>query len=304
MLWYKGTIQYEHITYIQPCQQHGVLCSVQSGARHPHQGLQTESAVPGGGPGGEAAVADVGGPPYRGSTAPPGAKAVLGMRKANCPSEAGSSWKPPYTLAASAPGLQGMPGSGPVPLPGGTSGGPKAAAGGSGGGGGGRRVVHGVDLGHAAGQVAQEPGAHLSVDALAGGEEPCHLVHALAEAGAVLAQHRGVCAQCGCRGREAHSGQPALQGMGTCSLLVLGPATPPSWESRALWQRVLCSWVPRIWTESTAPLAPGTQVGNRQPQESSCALKHWGSRLGAQSPWQLSCFPSPQKRGRWGVQLC
>lgn len=137
VLWYKGTIQYEHITYIQPCQQHGVLCSVQSGARHPHQGLQTESAVPGGGPGGEAAVAAVGGPPYRGSTAPPGAKAVLGMRKANCPSEAGSSWKPPYTLAASAPGLQGMPGSGPVPLPGGTSGGPKAAAGGSGGGGGG-----------------------------------------------------------------------------------------------------------------------------------------------------------------------
>lgn len=95
VLWYKGTIQYEHIIYVQPCQQHGVRCQVQSGARHPHQGLQTESAVPGGGPGGEAAVAAVGGPPYRGSTAPPGAKAVLGMRKANCPSEAGSSWKPP-----------------------------------------------------------------------------------------------------------------------------------------------------------------------------------------------------------------
>jgi len=64
-----------------------------------------------------------------------------------------------------------------------------------------RRVVHGVDLGHAAGEVAQEPGAHLSVHTLAGGEEPRHLVHALAEAGAVLAQHRGVCAQRGCRGR-------------------------------------------------------------------------------------------------------
>lgn len=63
VLWYKGTIQYEHITYVQPCQQHGVRCSVQSGARHPHQGLHTESAVPGGGPGGEAAVAAVGGPP-------------------------------------------------------------------------------------------------------------------------------------------------------------------------------------------------------------------------------------------------
>lgn len=137
VLWYKGTIQYEHIIYVQPCQQHGVHCQVQSGAHHPHQGLQTESAVPGGGPGGEAAVAAVGGPPYRGSTAPPGAKAVLGIRKANCPSEAGSSWKPPYTLAASAPGLQGMPGSGPTPPPGGTRGGPKAAAGGNGGGGGG-----------------------------------------------------------------------------------------------------------------------------------------------------------------------
>lgn len=63
VLWYKGTIQYEHITYVQPCQQHGARCSVQSGARHPHQGLHTESAVPGGGPGGEAAVAAVGGPP-------------------------------------------------------------------------------------------------------------------------------------------------------------------------------------------------------------------------------------------------
>lgn len=63
VLWYKGTIQYERITYVQPCQQHGARCSVQSGAWHPHQGLQTESAVPGEGPGGEAAVAAVGGPP-------------------------------------------------------------------------------------------------------------------------------------------------------------------------------------------------------------------------------------------------
>lgn len=63
VLWYKGTIQYERITYVQSCQQHGARCSVQSGAWHPHQGLQTESAVPGEGPGGEAVVAAVGGPP-------------------------------------------------------------------------------------------------------------------------------------------------------------------------------------------------------------------------------------------------
>lgn len=76
---------------------------------------------------------------------------------------------------------------------------------------GGRRVVHGVDLSHAAGQVAQEPGADLGVDALAGGEEPRHLVHALAEAGPVLAQYCGVCAQGSCGRREAHSSQQAAR---------------------------------------------------------------------------------------------
>lgn len=59
-------------------------------------------------------------------------------------------------------------------------------------------VGHGVDLGHAVGQVAEQPGAHLSVNALARGQEAGHLVHALAEAGAVLPQHARVCAKRGC----------------------------------------------------------------------------------------------------------
>lgn len=56
------------------------------------------------------------------------------------------------------------------------------------------RVGHGVDLGHAVGQVAEQPGAHLGVNALARGQEAGHLVHALTEAGAVLPQHARVCA--------------------------------------------------------------------------------------------------------------
>lgn len=55
-------------------------------------------------------------------------------------------------------------------------------------------VGHGVDLGHAVGQVAEQPGAHLRVNALARGQEAGHLVHALAEARAVLPQHARVCA--------------------------------------------------------------------------------------------------------------
>lgn len=53
-------------------------------------------------------------------------------------------------------------------------------------------VVHGVDLSHATGQVAEETRAHLGVDALAGGQEARDLVHALAEASAVLPQNSGV----------------------------------------------------------------------------------------------------------------
>lgn len=55
-------------------------------------------------------------------------------------------------------------------------------------------VGHGVDLGHAVGQVAEQPGAHLGVNALARGQEAGHLVHALAETRAVLPQHARVCA--------------------------------------------------------------------------------------------------------------
>lgn len=38
---------------------------------------------------------------YTGITGPFGANAALGMRKANCPSVAGTIWNPPYTLVAS-----------------------------------------------------------------------------------------------------------------------------------------------------------------------------------------------------------
>ncbi len=52
---------------------------------------------------------------YTGITGPFGAKAALGIKKANCPSVAGTSWKPPYTFVASEvkleedPLLQGTP---------------------------------------------------------------------------------------------------------------------------------------------------------------------------------------------------
>lgn len=63
-------------------------------------------------------------------------------------------------------------------------------------------VVHGVDLRHAAGQVAQEPRPDLGVDALAGGQKPRHFIHAFAESGAVFPQNRGVCVQRGCGAGE------------------------------------------------------------------------------------------------------
>lgn len=44
---------------------------------------------------------------YTGITGPLGANAALGMRKANCPSVAGTIWKPPYTLVASEGKLAG-----------------------------------------------------------------------------------------------------------------------------------------------------------------------------------------------------
>lgn len=148
---------------------------------------------------------------YTGMTGPLCAKAPLGMRKANWPSGAGTTWKPPNTLAASPawlPSLQGAPPGG-APRPG--DGHERrrrerrvlGAAGARRGGGGACKAVrlpgigHGVDLGHAVGQVAEQPGAHLGVNALARGQEAGHLVHALAEAGAVFPQYARICAQRG-----------------------------------------------------------------------------------------------------------
>ena len=61
-------------------------------------------------------------------------------------------------------------------------------------------IVHGVDLGHAVGQVTEQPRPDLGVDAFAGGQEPGDFIHALAEAGTVFSQHSGVCVQGSCRG--------------------------------------------------------------------------------------------------------
>lgn len=63
-------------------------------------------------------------------------------------------------------------------------------------------VVHGVDLGHAVGQVAQQACAHFSVHAFACGQEARDLVHALAETGPVLPQYGGVRVQGGCGGGD------------------------------------------------------------------------------------------------------
>lgn len=59
-------------------------------------------------------------------------------------------------------------------------------------------VVHGVDLGHAVGKVAQEPRPDLSVDSFAGGQEPGDFIHTLAKPGTVFAQDGGVSVQGSC----------------------------------------------------------------------------------------------------------
>lgn len=53
-------------------------------------------------------------------------------------------------------------------------------------------VVHGVDLGHAAGQMAQETRSDFGVDAFACGQKPGDFVHALAETGAIFPQDRRI----------------------------------------------------------------------------------------------------------------
>lgn len=59
-------------------------------------------------------------------------------------------------------------------------------------------VVHGVDLGHAAGQVAQQPRPDLGVDAFTGGQEAGDFIHALAESCAIFSQDGGVGVQSSC----------------------------------------------------------------------------------------------------------
>lgn len=54
-------------------------------------------------------------------------------------------------------------------------------------------VVHGVDLGHAAGQMSEETRPDLGVYTFACGQEPGDFIHALAETGAIFAQDRRVC---------------------------------------------------------------------------------------------------------------
>lgn len=84
-----------------------------------YQGRQTESDVRDGAPGETAigtGVLEL--LAYTGITGPLEAKAAFGIKKANCPSVAGTSWKPPYTFVASEvkleeePLLQGTPLSG------------------------------------------------------------------------------------------------------------------------------------------------------------------------------------------------
>lgn len=80
-----------------------------------YHGRHTESVLPGA-PGDTAAGTGVLTLlAYTGITGPFGANAAFGIRKANCPSLAGTIWKPPYTFVASdgklagEPALQGTP---------------------------------------------------------------------------------------------------------------------------------------------------------------------------------------------------
>lgn len=53
-------------------------------------------------------------------------------------------------------------------------------------------IVHGVDLRHTAGQVAQEPRPDFGIDALAGGKESGDFIHAFTEPCAIFSQYGGV----------------------------------------------------------------------------------------------------------------
>lgn len=60
-------------------------------------------------------------------------------------------------------------------------------------------IVHGVDLGHAVGQVTEESRPDFGVDTFAGGKEPGDFIHALAETGTIFSQDSGVGVQSSCR---------------------------------------------------------------------------------------------------------
>lgn len=62
-------------------------------------------------------------------------------------------------------------------------------------------VVHSVDLGHAVGQVAEEPRPDLGVNPFTGGEEPGDFVHALAETSTVFPQDGRVGVQSSCKSK-------------------------------------------------------------------------------------------------------
>lgn len=53
-------------------------------------------------------------------------------------------------------------------------------------------IVHGVDLGHAVGQVTEQPRPDLGVDTFAGGQESGDFIHAFTESGAIFSQNSGV----------------------------------------------------------------------------------------------------------------
>lgn len=66
-------------------------------------------------------------------------------------------------------------------------------------------VVHGVNLGHAVGQVTKQPRPDLGVDAFTGGQEPGDFIHALAETGTIFSQDSGVGVQGSCRKKQTGS---------------------------------------------------------------------------------------------------
>lgn len=60
-------------------------------------------------------------------------------------------------------------------------------------------IIHGIDLGHAVGQVAEESRPDFGVDTFAGGQEPGHFIHALTESGTIFSQDSGVGVQGSCK---------------------------------------------------------------------------------------------------------